>query len=69
MEIVKILKDYAKTPQESNLVEYVSQEFDSTICYEKIKNKNFMIKHLQPLNDFIIHTTALPCCDTRRLLF
>ena len=69
MEIVKILKDYAKTPQESNLVEYFSQEFDSTICYEKIKNKNFMIKHLKPLNDFIIHTTALPCCDTRRLLF
>ncbi len=69
MEIVKLLKDYAKTPQESSLTEYFSQEFDSTICCEKIKNKDFMIKYLKPLNDFIIHTTAMPCCDTRRLLF
>ena len=69
MEIVKLLKDYAKTPQEKELTEYFSQEFDSTICYEKIKNKDFMIKYLQPLNDFIIHTTAYPCCDTRRMLY
>ena len=69
MEIVKILKDYAKTPQERELTEYFAQEFDSTICCEKIKNKDFMIKYLQPINDFIIHTTAMPCCDTRRMLY
>ena len=69
MEIVKLLKDYAKTPLENNLTEYFSQEFDSTICYEQIKNKDFMIRHLQPLNDFVIHTTAMPCTDARRLLY
>ena len=69
MEIVKILKDYAKNPLQKELTEYFSQEFDSTICYEKIKNKDFMVKYLQPLNDFIIHTTAIPCSDARRMLY
>ena len=69
MEIIKILKDYSKTPLEKELSEYFSQEFDSTICREPIKNKAFMIQHLQPLNDFIIHTTAYPCCDARRMLY
>jgi len=68
MKIVKLLKDYAKTQSEIDLNEYLSQKLDSTICYEPIKNKKFMIKYLQPLNDFIIHTTALPCCDSRRVL-
>ena len=68
MEIVKILKDYAKTPLEKELNQYFSQEIDSTICVEKIKNKDFLIKYIQPLNNFIIHTTALPCCDCRRML-
>ena len=68
MEIVKILKDYAKTPLEKELNQYFSQEIDSTICVEKIKNKDFLIKYLQPLNNFRIHTTALPCCDCRRML-
>ncbi len=69
MEIVKILKDYAKNSLQKELTEYFSQEFDSTICYEKIKNKDFMVKYLQPLNDFIIHTTAIPCSDARRMLY
>ena len=69
MEIIKILKDYSKTPIEKELSSYFSQEFDTTICREKIKNKDFMIKYIQPLNDFIIHTTAMPCCDTRRMLY
>lgn len=68
MKIVKLLKDYAKTPPEVDLSEFLSQKLDSTICYEPIKNKKYMIKYLQPLNDFIIHTTALPCCDARRVL-
>ena len=68
MEIIKILSDYSKTPLESDLSKYFSQELDTTICAEKIKNKNFIIKYVQPLNDFIIHTTALPCCDVRRML-
>lgn len=68
MQIVKLLKDYAKTPNELSLSEFFTQKLDSTICYEPIKNKKFMVQYLQPLNDFIIHTTAMPCCDARRVL-
>lgn len=69
MEIVKLLKDYSKTPLESNLNDLLSQKLDTTICYEKITNKKFLLKYVQPINDFIIHTTALPCCDVRRMLY
>jgi len=69
MEIVKLLKDYANTPLEQELSEYFTQELDSTICVEKIKNKKFMIQYIKPINDFIIHTTALPCVNTRRVYY
>ncbi len=67
MEIIKLLKDYPKTRRQKALSTYLIQELDTQICREKIKNKKFMIKYLQPINDFIIHTTALPCCNVRRM--
>ena len=69
MEIVKLLKDYSKTPLEKELSDYFAQELDSTICVEKIKNKKFMIQYVKPLNDFIIHTTALSGSNARRVLY
>lgn len=69
MEIVKLLKDYAHTPLEAELSDYFTQELDSTVCVEKIKNKKFMIQYIQPINDFIIHTTALPCTNARRIYY
>ncbi len=69
MEIVKLLKDYSKTPLEEQLNEYFVQQMDSSICCEPIKNKQFLIKYVMPINDLIIHTTALPCCDAKRLLY
>ena len=69
MEIIKLLKDYSKTPLEKELSDYFTQELDTTICVEKIKNKKFMIKYIQPLNDFIIHTTALPGANARRVIY
>ena len=69
MEIIKLLKDYSKSPLENQLNDYFVQEFDSSICREPIRNKDFMIKYVMPINDFIIHTTALPCCDARRMLY
>lgn len=68
MKIVKLLKDYIKSPQQKDLSEFLSEKLESTLCYEPIKNKKFMIQYIKPLNDFVIHTTALPCCDTRRML-
>ncbi|MBE7707472.1 MAG: hypothetical protein E7Z88_02070 [Cyanobacteria bacterium SIG27] len=67
MEIIKLLKDYAKTPLQAELGEYFTQELDSTICAEKITNKKFLIQYVKPINDFIIHTTALPCSNARRM--
>ena len=69
MEIVKLLKDYSKSPLQKELSEYYTNELDSTICVEKIKNKKFMIQYIQPINDFIIHTTAMPCTNARRMLY
>ena len=69
MEIVKLLKDYSKTPLEKELSEYFTQELDSTVCVEKIRNKKFMLQYVQPLNDFVIYTTALPCVDAKRVLY
>ena len=69
MEIVKLLTDYAHTPLEQELSKYFTQELDSITCVEKIKNKKFMIQYIKPINDFIIHTTAMPCTNTRRILY
>ena len=69
MEIVKLLKDYSKTPLEKELSDYFTQELDTTICVEKIKNKKFLIQHVKPLNDFIIHTTALSSASARRMIY
>ena len=69
MEIIKVLKDYAKNPLEESLCDYFSQELDSSICREPIKNKDFLVKYFQPVNDFIIHTTAVAGADARRMLY
>ncbi len=69
MEIVKLLKDYSKTPLEKELGEYFYQELDSAICVEKIKNKKFLSQYVKPIHDFIIYTSALPGCDARRMLY
>ena len=68
MEIVKLLKDYATTSNRGKYGEYLHFKLDSSICVEKITNKNFMIKYLQPLNDLIIYTTELPCANIKRVV-
>lgn len=68
MNIVKVLDDYSKTEDQRELVEYLKGVLPSTICYEPIKNKDFIRKYMTPLNDFVIWTTAMPCADTRRML-
>ena len=62
MNIVKVLDDYSKTDDQRELV------LPSTVCYEPIKNKDFIRKYMTPLNDFVIYTTAVPCADVRRVL-
>ena len=69
MEIIKLLKDYSKTPLEAELNDYFTQEFDSSICREPIRNKEFLIQYVMPINDLIVHTTAIPCCEPKRLLY
>ena len=67
MEIIKILKDYSKNPLENKMYEYLSSSLDSTLCREPIKNKNFMIQYIKPLNDFIISSTAMAFADTKKV--
>ncbi len=68
MNIVKVLDDYSKTEEQRELVEYLKGILPSTVCYEPIKNKEFLKKYMTPLNDFVIYTTAMPCVDVRRVL-
>lgn len=67
MDIVKILKDYSKTPLESKMHELLSNNLDSTICYEPIKNKEFILQYMKPVNDLVIYTTLIPCCDIKKI--
>ena len=69
MEFVKLLKDYSKTPIEASLNDYLSNQLDSVICHEPIKNKEFMIKYIMPVNDLLIYTTALPFSGAKRILY
>ena len=69
MEFIKLLKDYSKTPLEEKMNEYLGSVLDTTICTEKIKNKDFILQYIKPVNDFIISTTALPCADARRMIY
>lgn len=66
MEIVKLLKDYSKSPKENLFCELIYQKSDSSICVEKIKNKDFLIQYLKPVNDFIIYTTEFPNSSIKR---
>lgn len=68
MEIIKLLKDYSKTPMEEKYGVLLHNKLESSICVEKIKNRNFMIKYPRPLNDFLITTTQLPCNNVRRVV-
>lgn len=60
MEFTKLLKDYIKTPLEEGLNDFLNQKLTSVTCYEKIKNKDYMIRQLKPCHEFIISTTELP---------
>jgi len=68
MNIVKMLDDYAKTDEQKDMATYLKEVLPSAICYEPIKNKEFMRRYMTPLNDFIIYTTAAPCADAARVL-
>ena len=68
MEIVKLLKDYSKTELEKNLSEYLSQKLDSSICVEQIRNKKFLLEYVEPINDFLIYTTAYSFPQVKKVL-
>ena len=67
MEIIKTLNDYSKTPLEKNLCQYFEKELANTICAEKITNKKFMLKYIQPQNNFVIYTNSMPFCSIKRI--
>lgn len=68
MYIVKVVDDYSKTPEQRNMAAYLREILPSVVCYEPIRNKEFIKRYMTPLNDFIIYTTAAPCADASRVL-
>lgn len=68
MNIVKMLSDYSKTDEQKDMVAYLKEVLPSVVCYEPIKNKDFIMRYMTPLNDFCIYTTAVPCADASRVL-
>lgn len=67
MKIVKLISDYSKSPLEKGLSDYLANKTDSLICCEEIKNKKFLLQYIKPVNDLIIHTTAMPGYNMKRL--
>ena len=58
MEIIKSIKDYAKTTQEKIFASFIKENAPSFCCYEKISNPKFLIQSLSPKNDFLIYATG-----------
>ena len=69
MDIVKILKDYVKSPQEELFEEFLNEHLNSAMCSEEIKNPNFILQVNQPVNDFLIYTNSSPLVEARRLYY
>ena len=67
MDIVKNLKDYTKSTQDELFEEFLNEHLESVTCYEKIKNPEFILQSVKPLNDFLIYTNASPEVEARRL--
>jgi len=61
MKYVKIISDYSKNAFEYEIAKYLSSNLDTSICYEKIKNRDFLVRNFKPINDFVIYTNALMC--------
>lgn len=68
MDIIKNLSDFIETGEQVYTAEFMKNKLRTDVCEVKIKNKKFMLKYLEPSNDFIIHTTSIPCSDPSRLL-
>lgn len=65
MEYIKIIQDYSKNAAEEQMASYLANKLDSSICCEEIKNVNFKVKYLKPLNNFVIYSTAV-CCEDKK---
>jgi len=64
---MKIIKNYTDYIEDDFIKECLKNRFSSDVVEIEIKNRAFMIAHLKPNHDFIIHTTAMPCCEPSRM--
>ena len=69
MDIVKHLKDYAKSSRDVLFEEFLNEHLESVACNEKIENPNFILQANQPVNDFLIYTNSSPLVEARRLFY
>lgn len=68
MDIIRTTDDYLGTEEDADLARFLKNKLRTDICEVKITNRDYMVKSLEPLNDFIIHTTAMPGAEPYRLL-
>ncbi len=68
MDIIRITDDFVSSQEDKDLAMFIKNKIQTDVCEVKLTNKEYMVRHLEPLNDFVIHTTAMPCCEPYRLL-
>lgn len=59
MDIVKNLKDYNFSIQQRIFVSFLKENINSYSCSEKITNKDYLMQHCAPENDFVIYCTGV----------
>lgn len=55
MQIIKHLKDIKTTNEMSRLIEYLNENVQSRVVVEKIRNKEFLLHRIKPINSLSIY--------------
>lgn len=67
MDVAKILKDYTKNTRDELFQEFLDEQLGSLVCYEEIKNPDFILEHAKPINDFMLYTNDSVLVGAKRL--
>ncbi len=68
MRIVKNLKDLSLSEDQKFFASIIKDEFGCDTYCEEITNTEFLKRHAQPLNEFVVYNTAAPSAEGARLL-
>lgn len=68
MDIVKNIRDLSLNEDQRFFADIIKEEFGCNTCVEKIMNRDFLYRYVQPVHDFNIYTTAQPTAEGMRMV-